>query len=73
MSNTNKPTYIIGDNTPNRGVFLSDNHEAFLSLLPKELTIEHLNANPTGGSLTTRDYKGDLVQFNVVEPFFRIG
>jgi hypothetical protein len=54
-------------------VFLSDNHEAFLSLLPKELTIEHLNANPTGGSLTTRDYKGDLVQFNVVEPFFRIG
>jgi hypothetical protein len=68
MNNTNKPRYIIGDNTPNKGVFLSDNHQAFLSLLPKELTIEHILANPTGGSMSVRDYNGNLVPFNVVQP-----
>jgi hypothetical protein len=57
---------VIGDTTPNRGVFLSDNHKVFLSLLPKELTIENINK----GSLSMRDYNGNIVPFSPVQSLF---
>ena len=66
MNNYTNARIVIGDATPNKGVFLSDAHKVFLSFIPKELTIE----NATKGNLQMRDYKGNLVPFAPVTPVF---
>lgn len=66
MFNIKNARIVIGDTTPNKGVFLSDNHKVFLSLLPKELTIENANK----GGLFTQDYNGNYVPWSPVMPFY---
>jgi hypothetical protein len=66
MSNYTNARIVIGDSTPNKGVFLSDAHKVFLSFIPKELTIENINK----GGLQMRDQNGNPVPFSPVSPVF---